>query len=1279
MPQNLFGEAEEEVKPAIEMVSSEPAKETDAVDLSKMGEAEALEKTKRGAERVLAGEAVFAVLAAGASSRMSAKEAGKHIQGMSEEATNIESKAAVPINDQGDTFLSLYIDNVVKMLEEIKGKATAAREDTSAMKNNTILIMTSARYEAEQVKIIRETLKKKGYELKGIKGKAGSYTIVDKDGNVLCNIQLFRQDSGTVKYATVEQVRSMRSKYASEEEYYTALYFAYEQERAGKTEFKEESSPLGHGEFWHQMVAKGVYGDLVGRGNKFISLRNIDNAAALMNDVLLQEVATMEEEGADVLIEASKNAPGLAGGGFIIERDAEGRTYARQYEFQANPDVKKSELFNDAVGIFNIEAIARIYKADGQSVEDFFKEYDRLAKAGDMEGLRAISERWKKKFKTYPAIKQTGSAYSVAIPTGVSVEGLTAEEAAGIRALAGKTVSARLCSEKTESSAWGVSCIDEIRTMLSLVGNGSNLDAVIEGLNKEGKTYSDLTWAEKLPILRSLRFLGTKQWTLSEDALIKIMNTLNEGLPEGEKITSVDDMRVLLRAETYVGNKEIIQDYVRYVKEEQSYLPQNLFGEVIEAPKTAMGVAAETATEAVQNTAATPAVPVQKQVINWIFGKGENTVSKKVSINIEELLETKAGHTDLETVNEPFVSLEDRKGIKERLEAKGVTVREVKNADGTTTLELFAEGKFVGKIDSKGYLSNSRGQQLKFNVMLDENTLDIHFHLNKNSRDLLNLLDDQTRNHILESAKLVLMTDFISNLTLERKMMKLLFSEALTSANIENLSLDSDFRRAIESIIKGNTLNYSGSELKSLLRVDSLEFDALLKANAIDSVKSVSRQEVPLNVKAKTDIAKALLSFGRSGVTSILLRGTYNADTIKFIREHGFDVVVEVDYEEVCTTDNIADVEVIKGVKLGSCVENGLSGLRFKIASSSRVTTLKADYDANIAKLNNLMFRTIPTISYNFTGDVLTANAEDIIRFVESENTELFIDISNVKDEDLESLLKQFEGLANDFKLMVGVNDNRDEKARMVLSKFQGIALFANTVRRGSIDNINKFIDSLGYNPRFAGRNVALDNLFKNGVTVTTEDIKKLLEGTEEINESKLRSLLTETAIKEILDLTPKTNGERTAKDLTITTREYILGSMIAEIESEIITPDVKAGEKNYKVLVGAALLMMVNGESLDNIKADLDKVKITGEGSLSQLLNNEANSVYARVAKSILSMWKGKDMKIKIENPEADSIALTGLIKLILTMDTILPEEGLLDSSMNVSLDGIKGILSAA
>ncbi|MBQ3942699.1 MAG: hypothetical protein II669_00090, partial [Elusimicrobia bacterium] len=189
--------------------------------------------------------------------------------------------------------------------------------------------------------------------------------------------------------------------------------------------------------------------------------------------------------------------------------------------------------------------------------------------------------------------------------------------------------------------------------------------------------------------------------------------------------------------------------------------------------------------------------------------------------------------------------------------------------------------------------------------------------------------------------------------------------------------------------------------------------------------------------------------------------------------------------------------------------------------------------------------------------------------------------------------------------------------------------------------------------------------------------------GNKTLTENDLAEIFNDETINKIKELLE--NNKANGFDLTMTVREYILGSMMATIEKDIISSDVQVGEKNYKILAGAALLMMVNGESLDKVRETLDGngIVIDGSGSLSQLLNNMQDSKYARVANGILGMWEASNMMIKLEgeqvNKEADFATLTGLIKLILTMDTILPEKGLLDSSMNVSLDGIKGILAAA
>ena len=141
---------------------------------------------------------------------------------------------------------------------------------------------------------------------------------------------------------------------------------------------------------------------------------------------------------------------------------------------------------------------------------------------------------------------------------------------------------------------------------------------------------------------------------------------------------------------------------------------------------------------------------------------------------------------------------------------------------------------------------------------------------------------------------------------------------------------------------------------------------------------------------------------------------------------------------------------------------------------------------------------------------------------------------------------------------------------------------------------------------------------------------------------------------------------------LTKFVRDFVLGSMTAEIESRIIPSEVRTIGDNYKVLVGSALLMLVGGISIADINKEINNAQFDGSKSISQLLNE------SELAKSILGMWKSEDMKISMAE-KAETMALAGLIKLILAMDTILPEGESLMSSLDVSLDGIKGILAAA
>jgi hypothetical protein len=240
------------------------------------------------------------------------------------------------------------------------------------------------------------------------------------------------------------------------------------------------------------------------------------------------------------------------------------------------------------------------------------------------------------------------------------------------------------------------------------------------------------------------------------------------------------------------------------------------------------------------------------------------------------------------------------------------------------------------------------------------------------------------------------------------------------------------------------------------------------------------------------------------------------------------------------------------------------------------------------------------------------------------------------------------------------------------LSEFYGVAIFAKKAFVGNLSKINVFMDTLKTNPRFVGRDVDFNEIFSDGISVV--DIKDILEGTGTITEDKLSILFKEDVVVSIKELLKQ--NENKDFDLTTVVREYVLGSMIAYIEQEVITENVQMGEKNYRILVGAILLMMVNGDKVEAIRKKVEDADVLSDKTMSQLLND------SDIAKAILGMWNSKYMTIKLDKysmNEENKAALSELIKVILIMDTTLPESDSLNFSIDVSIDGIKGILSAA
>ena len=451
---------------------------------------------------------------------------------------------------------------------------------------------------------------------------------------------------------------------------------------------------------------------------------------------------------------------------------------------------------------------------------------------------------------------------------------------------------------------------------------------------------------------------------------------------------------------------------------------------------------------------------------------------------------------------------------------------------------------------------------------------------------------------------------------------------------------------------------------------------------SVKGTQSVQRQECYLNIDSKTDLLSALTSKKDAGVTSIVLTGKYDESVVRYVSSHGFDTIIEVD------ADNI-DRELLE-----KYAEAGLSGIRLVIKNRERFETIEKDYNNIQNMLATLNFRTIPTISYDFVSDYkdlktsILKTEEDISKVIaffneinkEREVIELVVDASTYLKYET-----NFNGLNDNVKVIMRVESNSEAKLNQEvvdLLKKLGVkvAICSKTVYR---DNI--FKSGFAYIARILGRDFDLSEILADSEGKAPEkliaSVKDLLEGgfIDEETFEKMFSQNAKDIIRKAMDKAgvQKEDKEKMEKELSKYAREFIIGSMIAKVERKFITSDVRPGEKNYRILVGAALLMMVDGMAMEDIKEQVEKVDIKGDGSISQLLNAE-DSEYAKLAKKILSMWKSDDMKITMAE-KADTIALAGIIKLILAIDTVLPESNTFSDALKVSLDGYKGMLAAA
>jgi hypothetical protein len=516
------------------------SRKEDVKDVNEQSPEEAREIERLAVESVNDGEGTVVMLMAGASSRMNTQEA-QGVEDVREMlgGKKIQSKAAVPVgrNEKGKvvSYLGAFAENVARLFSSVETEARRSRRESKVWKND-VLLLSNDSYRPEHDALLREN---RNFGLKAVR--------------------FYHQPLGAKFVGTPAEVEKLKSKFSTEEDYKAALDYsikAQEQYAQGNKKaliIPDERDPWGHGEALHQLVISGELLRILKAKKKWISFRNVDNVAAKYDKAWLRTLGLFLQKNLDMQPEVSPRSPGQKGGSLLVMEDTDTHQLAEDPNIAETNKVNKdkpgykpvnptdSYWFNDAVAIFSPAFIIDLYKRDGQTDDEFLVELDSAGK----KGLEDIADRGRRKFPKILDPKPAKDMKAVAV--------------------------------KAETNMWQSSGVVRADKDVSAVG--------VRGVrNIDIEAYKKMSWEEKKEVLGSLRFLAAKQWTKTEADFKKARKELEEQL--GRPVT---DDEFMATQETYVGNKLLAQDLIRYIEEAELVTPGILGGDTKQPLKGSQG------------------------------------------------------------------------------------------------------------------------------------------------------------------------------------------------------------------------------------------------------------------------------------------------------------------------------------------------------------------------------------------------------------------------------------------------------------------------------------------------------------------------------------------------------------------------------------------------------------------------------------------------------------------------------------------------------------------
>ncbi|MBI4971065.1 MAG: UTP--glucose-1-phosphate uridylyltransferase, partial [Candidatus Omnitrophica bacterium] len=404
---------------------------------------------------IINGEGVISTLAAGASSRMNVKEAPKEVRDMVA-GRDILSKAGVPIgmkDGQVYTFLGAFLKNIARLQDQISKKVGQRIAPT-------VLILSNDEYRRE---LDVELAENHNYG-------------VDPSQLLIFHQQLGNQFVATpadvkklFEGGKIDEARFIQAKALSE-----SAQVELAQGKQAAVMLPNEKTPLGHGEFLHQLVSSGTLLKLILNGNKWISVRNIDNSAATFDENWLLTLGLFLKKGLDMQPEVTPRIKGQKGGALVVTEDG-------NHQLAEDPQIavsganntaanETSYWFNDAVAIFSLNYVMDIYKQPGQTNQEFVNEL----KSSSPEELEVIAARGRKKFPSLLDPKPAKNSPAIAT--------------------------------KVETNMWQSTGVVSPAVKVEAVG--------VKGVfNVKDAFDQAATEQKKFEVAKQNRFLGTKQWT----------------------------------------------------------------------------------------------------------------------------------------------------------------------------------------------------------------------------------------------------------------------------------------------------------------------------------------------------------------------------------------------------------------------------------------------------------------------------------------------------------------------------------------------------------------------------------------------------------------------------------------------------------------------------------------------------------------------------------------------------------------------------------------------